>query len=297
MLGAAEAASPSPGGIWRALARLAPHELSARLTCLTLLLAPVGDWSVRPFVLALSAAGLLLPGLWRSPWLWAALTALTTLRFWLDWPLADNHAYLLAYWCLALTVAAWLRDGRALALNARLLLGLTFALAALQKWFSPDYPNGLFFLTTFMLDERFEDFAVLCTSVSYEHIDAARAYLEADYRTGEAGPFPFAVPPSLWVLAWLATGWNLLEQTLVAAAFLAPPHTRLGRLRDPALLVFCFTTYAVAPVTGFGWLLLAMGSAQIGCALATRLWYLGAFAALAFYDQVPWARLLVEIGW
>jgi hypothetical protein len=220
---------------------------------------------------------------------------LTGLRAALDWPLADNHAYLLAYWCTALAVAAWSDNEADLARNARLLIGLTFAFAAWQKWSSPNYLNDVFFLTTFLLDDRFEDFVVLLTGTSYEQIDAARDYLEADYRSG-APPvgLPFETSWALLLLARASTLWNLLDQVLVAAAFLAPPASRLGRMRDALLILFCFITYAVAPVASFGWLLLSMGMVQSERANGLHLWYLAAFAALVFYDQVPWAWLLVE---
>ena len=81
----------------------------------------------------------------------------------------------------------------------------------------------------------------------------------------------------------------------MALVFLIPPGTRLGRLRDPLLLLFCFTVYAVAPVASFGWLLLAMGVVQCVRTPAIRLWYLAAFVTLLFYDQVPWAGLMVDL--
>jgi hypothetical protein len=96
------------------------------------------------------------------------------------------------------------------------------------------------------------------------------------------------------LLARVSTLWNLLDQVLVALAFLASPTSRLGRTRDALLILFCFITYAVAPVAGFGWLLLAMGVVQAVPGRGVPLWYLAAFAALAFYDQVPWAGLLVD---
>ncbi len=290
-----EAPAGSVSALRLALIRYDAHELSAKLTFLTLLFAPVGDWYLSPFILCLSAAGLLVPGLWRSRWLWTVLAVLVTMRFWRDWPLADNHAYLLGYWCIAVAIGAWLRAPRVLALNARLLIGLTFAFAAWQKWTSPDYRNDVFFLTTFLLDNRFEDFVVLFTSITYAEIDVARDYLEGDYRFEPAATFPFAIPESLRILAFLSTIWNLLEQTLVAVTFLAPPASRLGRLRDPALLIFCFTIYAVAPVASFGWLLLAMGIAQSTDSPSIRLGYLAAFVALVFYYEVPWAGLLVDL--
>jgi hypothetical protein len=99
---------------------------------------------------------------------------------------------------------------------------------------------------------------------------------------------------SLLLLARASTLWNLLDQALVAAAFLAPPAFWLGRIRDALLILFCFITYAVAPVASFGWLLLSMGMVQSERANGVRFWYLAAFAALVFYDQVSWAWLLVD---
>jgi len=272
-----------------------PWQLAAKLTLFTLLLSPVGDWFIRPFILSLSLIGLFIPDIWCSRYLWSALTLLTGLRFYLDWPLADNHAYLLSYWCLALALTAWFRDQTLLQLNARYLIGLTFAFAAWQKWSSPDYVNGVFFLTTFLLDERFEDFVVLFSSITFDQIDAAREYFEGDYRTHPAPEnLPFVIPGSFWWLAMLSTAWNLFEQTLVAVTFLAPKNSRLARLRDPALLLFCFSIYAVVPVVSFGWLLLAMGITQCDERFSTvRYWYLFAFITLIFYYEIPWAKLLV----
>jgi len=271
-----------------------PWELAAKLTLLALLLSPVGNWFIRPFTLGLSVMGLLIPGLWRSPSLWVALALLTGIRFYIDWPSADNHAYLLSYWCLAFAVSAWLGNREVLFSNARYLVALIFGFAALQKWTSPDYLNGVFFLITFFLDERFEEFVVLFSSVTFEQIDIAREYLEGDYRSAPApDSLPFVIPGSMWWLAILSTAWNLFEQTLIAIAFLVPKDSRLGRIRDPLLLLFCFTIYAVVPVVSFGWLILAMGIAQSDGKSATlRYWYTGAFFALIFFYEVPWAEVL-----
>jgi hypothetical protein len=271
-----------------------PWELAAKLTLLALLLSPVGNWFIRPFTLGLSVMGLLIPGLWRSPSLWVALALLTGIRFYIDWPSADNHAYLLSYWCLAFAVSAWLGNREVLFSNARYLVALTFGFAALQKWISPDYLNGVFFVITFFLDDRFEEFVVLFSSVTFEQIDIAREYLEGDYRSAPApDSLPFVIPGSMWWLAILSTAWNLFEQTLIAIAFLVPKDSRLGRIRDPLLLLFCFTIYAVVPVVSFGWLILAMGIAQSDGKSATlRYWYTGAFFALIFFYEVPWAEVL-----
>ncbi len=151
-----------------------PWELAAKLTLLTLLLSPVGNWFIRPLILSLSVAGLLIPGMWRAPSLWTALTLLSGIRFYIDWPRSDNHAYLLSYWCLAFAISAWQGNREILFRNARYLIAFTFGFATLKKWSSPEFINGSFFLVTFFLDKRFEEFVVLFSSVTFEQIDVAR---------------------------------------------------------------------------------------------------------------------------
>ena len=137
---------------------------------------------------------------------------------------------------------------------------------------------------------------MLFSSISFDQIETARDYLEDDYRAITApDTLPFVIPVSLWWLAILSTAWNLFEQTLIAIAFLVPKDSRLGRIRDPALLVFCFSIYAVVPVVSFGWIILSMGVAQSDEESSTiRYWYIFAFLALIFYYEVPWAELLNE---
>ena len=58
-------------------------------------------------------------------------------------------------------------------------------------------------------------------------------------------------------------------------------------VRNGLLLFFVATTYAVAPVLGFAWILLIMGLAQCPSSLPkTRLAYMTAFALVyAFYGE------------
>jgi hypothetical protein len=55
-------------------------------------------------------------------------------------------------------------------------------------------------------------------------------------------------------------------------------------------------TYAIAPVAGFGWLLLTMG---VGLCRAEQQVLRGVYAATWFlvllYSEIPWAHLMV--GW
>jgi hypothetical protein len=281
---------------WRGLVEdMRPVELSARLTLLALLFTHIGSWHIRPIVLLLAGYGLLAPGAYKSPLLWLSLAGLTGWRVLYDWPFADNHAYLLVYWCLALAIAMSVADtAKILAHHARWLICLVFILAVIQKWSTSNFVDGSFFTTLYLLDPRFEDLTVLLTPLTYTDIDAARSVMEADFRNITHTTLPFVVPDSLRVLAGFSTWWSLLEQTAVAISFLAPAGSWLYRRRDLFLILFCLTAYAVAPVPGFGWLLIAMAVSQSEGG-RTRSVYLLSFALLAVYYYVPWANGLVTI--
>jgi hypothetical protein len=267
--------------------------LASRLTLLLLLLRPIGSGWLRPSLLALAALGLVLPGLLRHPALWLALALLCAARVVSGWPLGDNHAYLLAYWCLAIGLARLSPDPpRVLAWNARWLVGLAFSFATLWKVLSPDYLDGRFFRVTLFEDRRLEGIATAIGGVEPEQLVAWRELL-AQHVDGPAlaGSAP-PEPARLRALALAATWLTLALEAAVAIAFLAPIG-QSGWLRHALLLLFCATTYAVAPVLGFGWLLLAMGVAQRDTGeRRLRLAYLGVFALLIFYARgpsLPWS--------
>jgi hypothetical protein len=265
--------------------------LALSLTLLDLLLRPIGSGWLRPALLVFAAAGLVLPRARRAPLFWLALAGLAAWRVIEGWPLADNHAYLLAYWLLAAGLALLSREpGLVLAWNARALIGLAFAFAVVWKLLSPDYLDGRFFRVTLVEDRRLEPFTRWAGGLDDEALRERRSsfgqHVDAPGLTGPAPP----EPARLRTLALAATWSALALEAAVAVAFLAP----LGRcvwLRHALLLLFCATTYAIAPVASFGWLLLAMGVAQCGPdARRTRLAYLGVFAMLVFYSDAPWLR-------
>jgi len=265
----------------RAVAALEPMDLALRLTALDLLLRPVGGPRLRPAFLGLAALVLFVPPMVRARAAWAALSVLAAVRLVADWPLADNHAYLLAYWCLAVTLALGDSAPReVLARSARLLVGLAFAFAVLWKAvLSPEFLDGTFLRVTLLADPRLDALAPLASGLSREALQLWRDWI-AGHASVSAPPGP--LPPRLQLVVGIASVWTLALEGAVAACFLAPARMHLGRARDVLLLVFCVTTYAVLPVKGFGWLLLAMGAAQSPPERrGVRAAYLAAFAWIA----------------
>jgi hypothetical protein len=284
-------------GVWRELARMDRGDLALRLLLVALLFQPIGQRWLRPVVSALAALGLLSPRALRSPALWIALTGLAAGRIASGWPTHDNHAYLLVYGCLAAALAAVAtadRD-RILARNGRALIGLAFLCASLWKLaLSPDFLDGRFFRVSLVDDGRFEWFAALAGGIDRDALLELRE-LVREHNDGVFVPWPDmpVAPPRLLAVADALTAATLAVEALVALAFLAPLGWRVARFRHALLALFCATTYALAPVAGFGWLLLSMGVAQCEPERTrSRATYLVAFAVVLFATRWPWLRTL-----
>jgi hypothetical protein len=270
-------------------------DLARRLTLADLVLLPIGAGWLRPALLALAVLGLVLPAVSRRPWFWLLLASLAGFRVVSTWPLADNHAYLLSYWCLAVAIAA--RDPeprRALAWSGRVLIGLVFTFAVLWKAISPDFLDGRFFRVTLVADERLEVYARLAGGLGddalIERRDVLTRHVDGDALEEVALP---PESPRFRAAIGLATFGTFACEALLALAFLWPPGRGPSRFRDPLLIGFCAVTYLVAPVSGFGWLLIALGVAQTDDARwRTRAAYVLVFGLVYLYDEIPWARIL-----
>ncbi len=272
-----------------------PLELVPRLTLLLLLLNPGMRWVERVPVLILAGVALLSPVLARSPWTWLALCAATGWRLVAGWPLHDNHDYLTSLWCLAIATSLAAPDARAaLARNARLLVGLTFLFATLWKGvLSPDFVDGTFFRVTLLEDSRFANLAVVAGGMDdalFDANDEARVAYARGVAWSRSG---FVEPPAVPRLALLLTVYTLAIEAALALAFLWPGSGGPARWRDALLVVFAATTFAVASVAGFGWLLMTLGLAQCGAERPrARGLYLAAFFLILVYEWVPWSDAL-----
>ena len=279
------------------LTRFQPMQLALQLTLLDLLLEPIGPWWMRWAILLLAAAGLLLRSTLVQPWFWLCLASLTGLRVIVDWPLADNHAYLLSYWCLACGLACLAEDpAAALARNGRWLIGLAFLGATVWK-LAPggDYASGVFFRVTMVIDPRLEGFARVAGGLSMEQIDALRSYLSVHWDGGSPPVVSTVQEPTRFVvLAHIAAWWNIALNGAIALAFLWPQDRGLSRLRNVLLLLFCVVTYAVATVASFGWLLIAMAVSQTRPEDSrTRYAYAAVFGLILLYREIPWSEAII----
>lgn len=271
-------------------------DLVLRLTLIDLLLRPMGPWFVRAPLLLASALGLISPAVLRSPITWFTTFGLIALRIAVDWPLPDNHIFLLGYWSLALAIALAGNRSRSAATSARWLIGLAFTFAVIWKGLlSPEYRDGRFFAITFLTDDRFADAVVLLTGLSESDLQNNRSFLEPlpggaawfDRELIETAAFRTLVSITTWA--------TLALEATIAALFLAPIPASFQIWRHILLLTFCVVTYAFAPVAGFGWLLLIMGLAMCQpdqkrlCVAYVLVYFL-----ILLYSETPWAGLILD---
>jgi hypothetical protein len=267
------------------------------LTAIILLLRPLDVWWVAAFVLPAACLSLLSRTVRRAPLTWILLALFVGARIVVLWPLSDNHIYLLAYWCLAIGLAlSSTAPAATLSASSRWLLGGAFGMAILWKAvLSPDYVDGRFFRVTLLTDQRFADAALVFGGLSRDQMAQNRAFLDPLPNGAELlSPPPFVEPPRLRAFAAVTTRGGLILEGLIALTCLIPLR-RLDIARHALLLAFCVTTYALAPVAGFGWLIATMGLAQ--CRPRQRLLlgaYVAVFILILMYSEVPWAGVLAD---
>lgn len=272
--------------------RLGVGEQAAFLTLPILMLYVEDHWYVKIPVVALSLAGLLFYPLRKNPFYWFALVCFTATGLYYDWATADNHKYLITYWCLAVFFARLSASDGTLKSSARYLIGLAFLFAVIWKFVTPDFVNGDFFEYTFLFDERFSEklklFGALAPGAVDFNLLAKGALTAYDSRLREVD---LLTNPNwgLWVkgLVW----WTLFLEGSIALCFLLPRKSRLAPLGDISLILFLLSTYLIAPVIGFGSIIAAMGIIQCDASRwKTRLVYILALLLLQLY-RVPWTSI------
>jgi hypothetical protein len=288
--------NPEPSGSSnseRAAPGVGTLDVCAMLALVILLLHVDETWWVRLSLTALAISGLLFPSIrlrWEV-WLVAALVVLAGDLA--NWESADNHKFLIGYWCLAFACA--LRAERrveTLATAARWMIALAFGLAVFWKLSSGDYLDGSFFSYELLIDPRFANVARLFGAVTPDVLAAnaaARASLTAwdGTLTSVALEVPGALRPAVLFLTW----WTLAIEIAIALSFALAPRLRAAWWRNGLLLLFVAAVYAIAPVIGFGSVLTAMGYAQ--CREDERRWriaYLLGFMLLQAY-RASWSVL------
>ncbi|MBL8547400.1 MAG: hypothetical protein JNL81_13120 [Hyphomonadaceae bacterium] len=266
------------------------------LTLLTLAFYGYSDWYFRLPLIAIAVGLTMWPRFAGSAVCWGLLALLATVAVVLNWHVADNHKIVLCYWVWAMLLAhscASAGDAeKLLRANARFLLTLIMFGAIVQKTLSPDYLSGDFFEFMLLSDPRLAAllgfFGVPATSAAETQF--ALNALSSSYVTVEGGRLQIGVTPTLTMIALAATWWNYGAQ-IVLDALGVWGRRWTDTLYHCLMIVFIATTYFIAPVIGFGWLLVLLGLTLAGrgrpmvCAA-----YLASLVLLTLYD-IPWRGL------
>lgn len=274
-------------------------QVAAGATLLLLLLHMDPIWYLDAVLIVCGALGLLFRPLLDRENFWFAITLVIALAILNNWYALDNHKYLILYWCIAIGCSRMIpARNETLALAARLLIGLCFGFATLWKLLSPDFTSGSFFQYTLLTDGRFAEVAMWLggvTSAGLESTEAARA-LFFTYGDPQSA-FYLADGPYLALVARSMAVWTLFIEGSIAVLFLLPRRFAVTRWRDAALLTFVLTTYGIAPVLGFGWVLCAMGIMQSDTErfVGWPALYLAAILALEVVTEIPVAMVVEQL--
>lgn len=253
------------GSPWRLIAPLTAAYVLAYLVANVL--EGLGLPLVRAGLVATAGAALVWPGIARRPWVWWAMAGLMGCALWANWMLVDNHVFLATYWLVAVACARSAPGpsrAPALARAAAALIGLTMLFATVHKLRTPEYLSGDFFHLTFLTEPRFAPLGwVLGEDLGQIAVanDERLAALEGDPTQGAV-----ALLTSGSKLGELARAMSIVVvafELLLAVLWLLPSDSPLARRwRHASLLAFALSTYLIAPVPGFGGILVIVGLAD-----------------------------------
>ncbi len=268
-----------------------PLDLLALLTVFMLVVAGPQIWYFHTPIVAMAVCAMCFRSLVRTTQFWYLSATLIGTVVYLNWEGADNHKYLICYWCLALCCAFSMPPKyreQGIMTTSRLLLALCMLLSVAWKAATPDYLNGEFFHYTLMIDERFESFARWFGSLPQGVVADNRQLIgllqNGHLRGIEVSSVTLDDAGGMRGLVGFMTWWTILIEGLIGLLFCLPDRRWINRTRNTCLLLFATTTYAVATVRGFGWMLMMLGFAQ--CKREQKgfkLAYLGTFILVQLY--------------
>ena len=232
------------------------------------------------------------PRISNSPALWLGIgVPLLALQLW-RWEGLDDHIVLTSYWFCALGFALLSDDpARAVRTSARLLIGLTFACAAVWKISSSEYVSGSTFYDLLLTDRRFQPVAHLVGGIRDADLRGNVGVVTALRDAGTTDLAPHLISTSrAHALAIAMTWWTLVIEAVLAVAWLAGDRVSRSGSRLTLLIAFCMVTYLTVPVTAFAAVLLTMALATTVSGDRRRLWLIAGFAVLAAWAPV-WSAM------
>lgn len=197
----------------------------------------------------------------------------------------EDHVPLFTIWLVALAICLARPEEEfagAAALQARLLVGITFAVAVGWKLYFGTYLSGVTLWTFMIADQRFQP---LSTSVGLSGgaIEADRAEI-GQLLSGDRTHVLLQEPGWTGSAIVAVSILTLVLEAVIALSHLAPDGGWTARLRLPSLALFGVVTYGVVPVLPFAVLLALF-------AMTTARWRRGAMWVLPVFMIVIAVRV------
>lgn len=162
------------------------------------------------------------------------------------------------------------------------------AFSVLWKLRTAEYTNGTFFYYTLLTDPRFEFVSTVFGGLPKRTLQDNRAAEElltkGHFWLAEVQSVTLSGSERIRQIAKVLTWWTLAIETAIAMCFICDSQ-RANRLGHCLLLLFCATTYSVATVKGFGWILVVFGVAQCKSRSKLIAAYAIAFVLIQLYTS------------
>lgn len=244
-------------------------DVIATLLILLVLLFGGNEWYFNIPVTVVCLVGLIFFNARNNAFYWFILAMFVLIRNINEWETIDNHKYLLFYMLLFQWILLLIDEPErkaALIKQARLIIGFCMLFSVTAKLIAPDYLNESFFTYTLITDDRFAYFTHFLGGISLDDLSMNQAYMQEIQKsmltTAPAPALELFITDKVSHLALFMTWWTVIIESIIAVLFLT--NFRFSRtLRNPMLLLFCWTTYAVATVVGFAWALIILGISQV----------------------------------
>jgi hypothetical protein len=238
-------------------------ELSLLRFTLLLIMLYTPPYLVDLPVRAVAAAMLVVPAWSGNVGGWGVISVLLTQTLLLHWFELDNHQFLIAYWswCLYIALATCARP-HDVSDVARLLLGLTFAFAAMWKIIGGQYADGSFWIYTLLTDPRVAPWTrmVFDSSGSWHNVEALRSVLTP---TSQSETAQLQISDALNVAGKVIGVCGIVLETAIAVVFLLPNGSVRRDWARVGLIVSFVVVYIAIPVIGFAWTLIALTLASV----------------------------------
>lgn len=228
------------------------------------------EWYTEVPLTLLVLLGIIVREMRSRPWFWFVVASFVLAHDIVTWPSVDNHKWLMGWWMMAMWIvhlAPRAVQLEAMRENARVMLGLVFVLATFWKLITPQYLDGSFFEYELLADKRFQEAAIWIGGATAKGLDENRDLkkdIQNSYRK-DAEPMESAElnsGPYVDALALAMTYWTIAIEGSLGVLSLWPGNGLVAVLRTSAALVFTATTYLLAPVMGFGWMVIILGFGQ-----------------------------------